>query len=224
MLGFTLSKMNLLILVIAIFAITSYFLFGLSQIMMEKAALDYIISTKNIVYGMIVTSESICDQKPFYLPSSLETNPTNPFGRGLYYKLFIKSIDASEEGDIKKIIFQITPRTKTDQLIAADSFDVNAEVYFFDYEKLNEISFENAEDIPYSDSVVLDPQEYPPINTVIVVMQVVNGVKKVYFVPCSTTPSTGSEICYQNYAKAGKKAFPEAGEFLCEFISGGTGT
>ncbi|MFH1545397.1 MAG: hypothetical protein ABIE23_04925 [archaeon] len=216
MLGFTLSKMNLLILVIAVFAITSYFLFGLSQIMLEKAGTDYIISTKNIVYGMIVTSESLCDQKPFYLPSSLEVNPTNTFGRGLYYKLTIKSIDTSED-DIKKIIFQITPRTKPEQLIAADSFDVNAVVKFFEHDPSdNDPEFNN------ENLVELDPQGYPPTNTIIIVMQVVNGKKNVFFVPCTTTSSVRDD-CSVRYDKAGEKAFSGQG-FLCEFNPGGTGS
>ncbi|MFH1696281.1 MAG: hypothetical protein ABH854_00020, partial [Candidatus Diapherotrites archaeon] len=70
MLGFILSKLNLLILVVAIFAIVAFFTTSLADVMKQKEAQE--ISTRVMSKAnALVNSPTSCDSVPYNLPPHL---------------------------------------------------------------------------------------------------------------------------------------------------------
>ncbi|MEW6295790.1 MAG: hypothetical protein AB1467_05895 [Candidatus Diapherotrites archaeon] len=192
--------MNLLILVSAVFVIISFFMISLSNVMLESVASSYIKQKEKDVYNIAVVSQSLCETNTFYLQNSIETNPSNAFSRGLYYAMVIKSLPL--DSGLNRIIFQIFPRTDLTHLIAADSFDVNAEIRFFDC---------TTGTCSEASQIKLDPQDIDSenhrINAFVLVKEVVGGKKILYFIPCSTQ----GKVCLANFGKAGP--------FNCELYS-----
>jgi len=183
--------MNLLILVSAVFVIVSFFMISLSNVMLESVASSYIKQKEKDVYNIAVVSQSLCETNTFYLQNSIETNPANAFSRGLYYAMVIKSIpiESGPSKGLNRIIFQIFPRTDLKHLIAADSFDVDAEIKFFECTENGCIE---------SSQLLLDPQQHPKTNAFILVKEVVGGKKFLYFIPCSTE----GRACEDNFSEA----------------------
>ena len=71
MLAFTLSKMNLLILVTAVFAIVAYFMLGLTDVVVANSALQIANAKAEQALG-IVNSDKLCFSSPVNVPSSIK--------------------------------------------------------------------------------------------------------------------------------------------------------
>src|SRR3989338_1542031 len=136
MLDFILSKLNLLILVTAIFAIVSFFAFGLTDIAKVKEATELASRIQEKSFAL-ASSPSYCLSDAYFLPDELEIA-----GSSYYYvvKVSKRTIDSGSE-PINILIFSIYPRdemkkhfgdiTYTPKAIAADSFRTKAEISLF---------------------------------------------------------------------------------------------
>jgi hypothetical protein len=193
MLGFTLSKLNLLIFVIAIFSIVSYFLLSFQANATAKVALDLVKIQSSDAYS-IITSDSLCDSKEILLPRSLSFDPNSP--RGQFYVLKILTIESNldEEGipETTKIVFSVADRReffqRNQEIITASSIDVDGKVYLFEYDPTASPTVQLQESL-----TVFDPQASTPINKIILIKEIVQGKTHSYFIPCTTDP-TGEEI------------------------------
>ncbi len=212
MLGFTLSKINLLIFVIAIFAIISYFFIGLSEVTVNRIAGEYLLVIKEDVRNILITAPSLCESKTYFLPPKISSSPSGSFSRHLYYKLFIATTEGRKEGSTK-LIFYITPRKEEEKAISATSFDVDAEIVLFQFEDL--VNADECGSATYSEpscvsalptdnkKVFLDPQSAPsPINAFVLIKEVVIGKKYVYIIPCSTEIGAS---CLLHAERAGRR-------------------
>ncbi|MBU2099870.1 hypothetical protein KKG83_03980 [Candidatus Micrarchaeota archaeon] len=207
MLGFTLSKINLLIFVVAVFSIVLFFIFGFSSILVENIANDYVRIHAQDAFTLI-GSPSLCSAQIQYLKDSIESGSGNS-SKGLYYVLNIKRSEGSN--GLNKMIFALAPRRTPEQYMAAVSFDVNAEIKFFDFENLTN---GDEDDIVMNDSnSLIDPQAYPPSNAYVILKEVNEGKTTVYVIPCSNR--LGSD-CETLFADAGEAVHGPPG-FNCSF-------
>jgi len=222
MLGFTLSKINLLIFVIAIFTIISYFFFGLSEVAIERIAGDYVRVIGEDAQT-IIGSQALCESKTFYLRPALNTSTSSTYNKGLYYLLLIKSSpfektnpDGTKQ-NLNMVIFSISKRKQPDSSIAAFSFSTDAEVNFFDFDDLSDAKDESDGYASLSlstEGTKNDPQRAPaPGDAFILVKEVQKGKKMVYFIPCSS--SQQGVICKTFFEKAGQRVHGKGNSFNC---------
>ena len=195
MLGFTLSKLNLLILVVAMFSIVSFFMFGLSDIMKVSEA-EAILSRLSKKSYALVASPSYCDSVYYILPESI-----NILGSDFKYDLKISTEDALTEDNepITYVIFSIFPRKK-DTALAAESFKTKAQVYLFDSDGL-EVQV---------GPTVLDPQAARPIDALTIIKEIRQGEEHLYIIPCGS----GKGLCEVQKTNVGVNLFGEEG-FNC---------
>ncbi len=213
MLEFVLSKINMLILVIAIFAIIAYFLFSLGD-MMKVHESQLILSRLKDKADALVTSRTYCDSLFHYFPDSITVT-----GEHLYYVIKISTeVDDSDPNQIVNyMIFSVFPRKeffsgKTPKALAAASVRTTADVSLFSY--LKEAGIEESTE----SYTLVDPQAFPPSSALMLVKQVRAGEEYLHVIPCSTP-----EICMLNKDQASCLAAGHAtdcdaaveGEFLC---------
>ncbi len=205
MLGFTLSKINLLIFVVAVFSIILFFIFGFSGILLENIANDYIRIHAQDAFTL-VGSPSLCAAQIHYLKDSIESSSGNS-GRGLYYIINIKRGEG--KNDFNKMIFSLAPRKTPNEFIASSSFDLNAALFFFDFDELV-----SGGTIHVNDSnSLLDPQKINPSNAYVILKEVNLGRTSVYVIPCGNRAGSDCETLLVN---AGNAVKPGEG-FNCSF-------
>ncbi len=88
MLGFTLSKMNLLILVTALFAIIAFFMFSLTDIMVGRAAQQMVDSYVQSI-AIAVSGKELCSMSPFTVPETIQYFGGMQPSKSYYYLLYI---------------------------------------------------------------------------------------------------------------------------------------
>ncbi len=196
MMGFTLSKLNLLILVTVLFAIISFFMFALTGIVVGNLAQlmvkDYSISVFGLVSG---GEDKLCHTTDVTIPESLKyfggLTPTQYF----YYVLNVKRFPREfEEDRLSTLIFQIASRKEPDKIIATSSIDINAEIIFYDWET-------DPEDrLVEKDSLTLDPLSIgiAPKNSMKLIKEVYNGKTYIHIIACSSSASQ----CAVNFDRA----------------------
>lgn len=214
MLGFTLSKINLLIFVVAVFSIILFFVFSFSSILIENIANDYIRVHAQDAFTL-VGSPSLCAAQIHYLKDSIEASSGNS-GRGLYYVINIKN--GKGESGLNKMIFALAPRKTPETFMAAASFDTEAKLQFFDFEELTAYNCEFFGDPDcdkikvYDSNVLLDPQAKIPINAYVILKEVNSGETTVYVIPCSSRQGSECEVLME---RAGNKIRKEG--FNCSY-------
>ncbi|MFH1895786.1 MAG: hypothetical protein ABIJ74_04415 [archaeon] len=206
MLGFTLSKINLLIFVVAVFSIILFFISAFSGILVENIANDYIRIHAQDAFTLI-GSPALCSAQIHFLKDSIESGSGNT-GKGLYYVINIKK--GQGKNGMNKLIFSLAPRKTPEQFIAAASFDVDADINFFDF---TELVSNNPNAIQVYDSgTLLDPQAFPPSNAYVILKEVNLGQTTVYVIPCSNRAGSDCETLMQI---AGNKI--REGGFNCSY-------
>ncbi|MBI4044393.1 MAG: hypothetical protein HY392_01670 [Candidatus Diapherotrites archaeon] len=205
MLGFILSKINLLILVIAIFAIVSFFTLGLTDLakINEARLLLDRVSQKSFA---LVSSPSYCFSDSFDLPRFIRVA-----GEDLYYvlKISVETIEKEEGEDVSVVIFSIHPRLeyvkyakkerdKEPPSIAASSFRTTAQVALYSDEYLGDSYSVGAPGLVDKSSdylgamsgdiegIIVDPRATDQYNTVEFLKEIRKGVPYVYIFPCNS--------------------------------------
>ncbi|PJA16707.1 MAG: hypothetical protein COX63_03150 [Candidatus Diapherotrites archaeon CG_4_10_14_0_2_um_filter_31_5] len=206
MLGFTLSKINLLIFVVAVFSIVLFFVFSFSQILVENIANDYVRIHAQDAFTL-VGSPTLCAAQIHYLKDSIEASSGNS-GRGLYYVLNIKQ--GTGKNGLNKMIFALAPRRTPETYMAAASFDTDAKMNFFDFQEL--ITANPSKINIYDSNTMLDPQAKTQIDAYVLLKEVNLGETTIYVIPCS---SRGGSDCSTLMGIAGQKIRPE--RFNCSY-------
>lgn len=212
MLDFILSKLNLLILVTAIFAIISFFAIGLGDITKIKEANELASRVKEKT-DSVANSNSYCDATFYPFPNDLRTA-----GGKFYYVMKISKTDIeSSTNPVNVLIFSVYRRedmrkekvTQSDykaKAIAADSFRTTAAI------KLYGTQYEGT---GYSgspveaDEVFIDPQAENPMNGIDVIKEVQDGKLSVYIIGCE------SSLCSAYKTEIGKQVHGTEGGFFC---------
>ncbi len=186
MLGFILSKMNLLILVVAIFAIVAFFTFGLADIIKIKESELVLDRVTKKAYAL-VNSPSYCDSAYHYLPRAITVT-----GEDFYYVMKISkgTIELAGGEDTNILIFSVFSRKDQTNALAANSFRTKAAIWIFskDYDgKEYSGSIENVCDSPDEGcSAVLDPQARGKQDALVLVKEVIGGLPILYVIPCNS--------------------------------------
>jgi hypothetical protein len=182
MLGFTLSKLNLLILVTATFAIVAYFMFGLTDVIISNAA-QQTVNTYAEKAASVITSDSLCFKTEITVPQYITYFGSGREAQRFFYQMSIsRHPEDYDEAQLTSVIFGISDRKNPGKLRAASSVDVNAQVIFYDWNPTEiDIVDETAK------SVILDPQSVEPVkDSLIIVKEVLAGKKYLHVIACSS--------------------------------------
>ena len=187
MMGFTLSKLNLLILVTVLFSIISFFLFALTGIVVGNLAQLMVRDYSESVFGLVGGGDDkLCHTTTVTVPESLKyfggMTPTQYF----YYIMNIKRLPKEfDEKRLSTLIFQIASRKEPDKIIATSGIDINAQIIFYDWET-------DPEDrLVETGSITLDPMSIgiSPKNSMILIKEVYNGKTYLHVIACSSSAS-----------------------------------
>src|SRR3989344_1157491 len=202
MLGFILSKLNLLVLVVAIAAIIVFFTVGLSDIVLEKEA-NLLLNRLTKKSFTVASSPSYCFSDSFYLPRNL-----NVSGEEFVYiiKADVQEIssDPSDPNSekVNSIIFSVYPRREfikkyadsdnVPEAISAASFRTKAKVYLFnqDYDGtyLGDPIIIKQPDVPSTYEFIADTEAIPTsVNTFVFLKQKLKGQDYLYIFACDNT-------------------------------------
>src|SRR3989344_319006 len=194
MLGFTLSKLNLLLLAIAASATVAYFMViyidaseaQAAQQLAQKLAQDA---------ASLMNSSTYCDYLEFSLPRSFAVG-----GKEFYYKLRISGLEAQSETDNPKnyLIFSvIRKREGRESIVATSSVIASAEINVFRFGDETTLEPELA---GLEEGAILDPQAIPRQNIVMLVKEIIDGAPYIYAIPCSSESDASS--CPANKSSA----------------------
>ncbi len=181
MIEFILSKINLLILVVALFSTITFFTLNVGGIFLAgevKQELDKYAVTLN---GMIV-APTTCDSKPTSIP-----NKYSSFGNNIFYKLTISQFPDPAGIAGTRIIFSASDVKRPNTILAASSLSTQADVVIMDVSGGSVVPLSSGEEL------VLDPQGVPPTNAFYAVKSVKLGRTTLYVFPCAITAA--SDTC-----------------------------
>ncbi len=177
MLGFTLSKINLLLLVTATFAIIAYFMFGLEGMIISQAA-QQTAEAYGEKASAAITSDSLCFKTDITVPKSISYYGSKEF----FYLMHISRYPETYDPEyLTSVIFSISDRSSPDKLRAASRIDLNAEVIFYDWDPLLLNEIDNT-----PSSITLDPQSRSPQkNSFIMIKEILLGKTILHVIACS---------------------------------------
>lgn len=187
MLGFVLSKINMLILVIAMFTIIAYFTFSLADIMKVHES-QLLLTRLRDKADVMITAETYCDSTYHYFPDAIRVT-----GSDFYYVVKISSQEAEAEmaggstETLNYLIFSLFPRREffdaiesgeTPGALAAASVRTEAEIGLYEI-------MQPGGGIGGAEFTLIDPQGNPPADALVLVKQIEAGQQKLYVIPCS---------------------------------------
>lgn len=186
MLGFTLSKLNLLLLAIAASATVAYFMVIYIDASEAQAA-QQLAQRLAQDAASLVNSSTYCDYLEFPLPASLSVG-----GKEFYYKLKISGLEAQSETANPKnyLIFSvIRKREGRESIVATSSVVASAEISIFGFEDPTTLAPALAD---LQEGAILDPQAVPRQNIIMLVKEIIGGTSHIYSIPCSSESDASS--------------------------------
>lgn len=190
MIGFAISKMNLLIFVTAIFVIVTYFAFGIADLMLSQRA-NYVVETFSKEAAAIINSSAEATEKILPLPPKIVYFG----GKEFYYVMKISHVPGEEVGERQThhIVFSIASRKDHTKIIASRRIDTFAEPHLWamykpDFEQLTG----GIEACEGDEPLIMDPQSRFEIDSFIIVKTTAKGKEYVYFSNCSSAGTGGT--------------------------------
>lgn len=186
MLGFTLSKMNLLIFVFAIFIILGYFLASLTNIVIAQNAQQIATQYGDLAYGK-VKSNTLCDRSDSVrIPREINIFGSAGGNSGQNY-FYVMAFSQNTKGKQNTLIVSVAPRKKPDNILASASFDSATEFKFYSL-NVNDLTLADKDSAGnFLNKTVLDPQASIPVDSVSLVKEVFEGKTIMHVIPCSST-------------------------------------
>lgn len=199
MLGFILSKMNLLIMVTAIFAIVAYFMIFVNQGTVGRQANAILTNMVEETQG-VISSSGQCHQSIVRIPRYIQTVGTTSLGGRVRFTVRVNKICVPEPcvpSSEKIVSYSLwTGKGSSAEAVAAKPFSTTAdEVYLLQWRIDSGFSMDSP-----STEIFLDPNAKTPMDSLMLIKEVYLGKTYLYIFPCS---SEGSH-CYLNYLN-----FPE---------------
>lgn len=201
MMGFIISKMNLLIFVTAIFVIVTYFTFGIADLMLSQRA-DFVAENYSKEAAAIINSSSAATENILTLPPEIEYFG----GRKFFYVMKIsyvqgEELDSSTGERVNHLIFSIASRKDREQIIASKRIDTQAEPHLFQQIQPAEVGIEEATGSPTQ--LTIDPQSAFRMDSFIVVKSTAldpntNVEKEYVFISACSSGYPGAETCIGN--------------------------
>lgn len=195
MMGYILSKINLLILVMSLFAIIAYFMFGVSSMAANYEA-KLIVDKLARQAESLVSTETYCDSTQAVFPARIDV-----VGSSFYYAVIISTQEIPGTDNDKFLIFSVTKRANLSEVISSTKIRTNANIEIFSAIEENEdgVLVLISDNVEAAEQCIIDPQMAPsPYNKVIMKKEVKEGKQNLYIIPCSTDV----ELCGVNYADA----------------------
>lgn len=197
MLGFILSKLNLLIMVTAIFAIVSYFSFFVAKSVENREASELLNKFAEETYG-VLSSTGLCHQSVIRVPPHISSIGTGELNNRLRFLVNIDKI-AGTPTTPTKIIFSIL-RKKDGTVIDSRSFETQADVRLFQWYPDAAADIDEVSGVA-PQNVQINPVSKIPTESILLVKEVLQGKTTLFLIPCSTQ----SGYCSANYAAAQTK-------------------
>ncbi len=206
MLGFILSKMNLLIMVTAIFAIVAYFMIFVNQGTVGRQANGILTNMVEETQG-VVSSSGQCHQSIVRIPRYIQTVGSTSLGGRVRFTIRVNKICVPEPcvpGSEKIVSYSLwTGKGDNAEAIAAKPFSTSAdEVDLFQWRIDSGFSID-----PPSNEIFLDPNAKTPMDSLLLIKEVYLGKTYLYVIPCSSEGSA----CRDNWALFQNKAPPIQG-------------
>jgi len=230
MLDFILSKLNLLILVTAIFAIVAFFAASLTDIAKVKEASELASKIKEQSFSL-VNSPNYCFTDSYQIPDELAIA-----GSSYYYVLKVskQELEMEDGGKINVLIYSIYTRDEikrsftsstssgayVPKAIAADSFRTSAQIHLYAVGSYNgsgydTLSGDGSGTVPEEDSIFIDPQAENPKNSLEFIKEVVAGKTSFYVIGCNKE-AAGCEVDRERIGKIAHISGNQGeGGFLC---------
>lgn len=198
MLGFILSKMNLLILVTAIFAIVGFFTIGLIDITEVNEASELASRLKEKSFAL-ANASNFCLSDSYDLPKDFFIA-----GRSFLYVLKVSTRTIDVDGDhINILIFSVFPRREIQKsyqdssylpkAIAAQSFRTSSIITLYSQEynydeTTSTLAYmgEVRDDWYLEDEIIVDPQAINPANQLELIREVIDGKPYLYVIACNS--------------------------------------
>lgn len=192
MMGFTLSKLNMLILVTALFAIITFFMFSLSGFLVghqaEKLLESYIKEADTVI-----SSDSLCFKTTTVLPDFITYfGGATQAEKLLPYVVKISRISSPNTQSLNSFIMAVTNRQQRDKFLAAKRTDTTAKILIYDWDT-------STDTIKEKGGTFIDPQAFPVINSFVMVKEVFRNETFLHVIPCSTEQGT----CIKNQSRVG---------------------
>ncbi len=187
MLGFTLSKLNLLILVTALFAIIAFFMGNISEMMVGWTAQRMINGYITAIDG-VTRSNVSCFQEQMTIPSHISYfGGLEQSSRFFYVMEITREPEEYDPEYLTKVIIKIANRKDQDKFIATNSVDVNARVYLYQWPVADGSI---TTDIEEQSSVLMDPAKGLSIssNSALLIKEEYMGKNYVHIILCSSGP------------------------------------
>lgn len=195
MMMFALSKINLLILVVALFTIIVYFAFGFQNVLLTNLAGQEVGKVIEQA-SYLINSKNLCGTIEVSVPEKL----TTAAGQGYYFVMEIREV---ELGDRNSLIFSIINRDefltakrrgREPTIVASDRRNLRASVHIFSIdERLDELCPSSSSILGLSIGGVI-------IDNTVIVKEVFEGKDHVYVIPCSSASDTSCEENTQKVA------------------------
>ncbi len=197
MIGFALSKLNLLILVTALFAIVIFFTYNLDGISIGSEA-SRIVRKNGRTMVEVLESDQLCIKREI----SLQPYIRSLYAGQVYYIMNLRKIESAEESTLVVEVTRRPARGEKKPVMASQRIDSDAEFLIFDFDRVTN-SLEDA------DKTTLDPQSREPVmDSLIIIKEIYHGEKKLYLIPC-TSHYEGS--CLDNEQTVGNMVKAERG-------------
>ncbi|MCX6802726.1 MAG: hypothetical protein NT067_06470 [Candidatus Diapherotrites archaeon] len=195
MMMFALSKINLLILVVALFTIIVYFTFSFQAVLVETLARQEAAKAMEQASGVIESSEQ-CFLNEVSVPEKLETAS----GQGYSFLMELRAVDT---GDTNALIFSVISRDafrtavnkgKEPPIMASQRRDQHAAFHIFSID-------EETGGLCHSSSALIGGGiKAIPIDTFTVMKETFQGVNNIYLVPCTSASKADCDDKLQDVA------------------------
>ncbi|MCD6478422.1 MAG: hypothetical protein J7L44_00880 [Candidatus Diapherotrites archaeon] len=192
MMAFTLSKINLLILAVALFAIVVHFAFSFKSTVIAELSKN--ISEKAMEdISVLINSKALCQELEIKFRRKYTLYDIIDF----YYVVETRALKGPEKSHLLLSIIERNDfLRKRDEapVIASSRRDINANILIFSYDS------EIAEPCP-ADRFVLDVRAAPsPMDMLVVVKETFRGATYLYLIPCSAEVKG---MCERNKLRVG---------------------
>ncbi|MEM4598579.1 MAG: hypothetical protein QW400_02720 [Candidatus Diapherotrites archaeon] len=189
MMEFTLSKINLLILAIALFAIIVGFAFSFRSTLLYDISKNIANSSAETI-SRVVSQKALCDSQEIAFRRKYSFYNLMDF----YYVVELRK-ETSSGANKQHLIIAILERNEylkrrgTPTVVSSSQLDLDAELQIFSYDQKEAL-------LCPTERTVLDVRSAPiPIDQLTAVHEIYKGKSYLYLIPCSTT---AKGICEQN--------------------------
>ena len=219
MLGFILSKMQMLLFAVGIAVVALLFYDFVSRIGLNESASTLLLSESKIISDQL-NNDLLCSDKFTTLPSALNYGyQQEKFFYDLEFSTKqLQSGEITENLLIMRIVEHRRSSTSAKNIIAAKSISSDAEFVLVSPAFLLETT---SLDLAYNNGTNLDINLYPRAssktavlaaspNAFVALKEVVGGKKKIYIIPCSTEKEPNN--CVRNVLRLGCHLLKLAGK------------